>query len=548
MPLLKKSSQDAVTKTILIVAVNPKDTQALRLAEEVREIKNGLERSHQRDRFQLVHELAVRSQDVRRAMLDHQPQIVHFCGHGEGVEGLVLEDDAGRAKFVSSEALATLFGLFADRLECVVLNACYSEVQAEAIAQQIPTVVGMKAAIGDRAAIEFATGFYDALGAGQSVEFAYRMGCSSIQMAGIPEHLTPVLKGRSPSQGAKGLAVVKSALETPEGQVGIDSNFYISSSFEERCYEEIQKAGSLVRIKSPSNMGKSSLMVRVLAHAAELGYRTVTLDLQQANQKLFTDLDLFMQWFCASVGKALGVTVKIGDSWDDIFGANDNSTDYFQSYVLKESAPPLVLAIDNFDRIFQYADIETDFCGLLRGWHERSRSHPLWGQLRLMIVYSQEPYLQKDINQSPFNVGLPIELGEFNGAQVQQLVALHGLDWTAAQVAQVMALIGGHPYLVRSVLYHIAVGDVSLAEFLQTAATEAGIYRDHLAGYLKPLEDRADLGAAMKTVVTQEKPVRLKSSEAFKLDSMGLVVRVANEVQPRCLLYRQYFRDMLAID
>jgi hypothetical protein len=405
MPLLKKSSQDAVTKTILIVAVNPKDTQALRLAEEVREIKNGLERSHQRDRFQLVHELAVRSQDVRRAMLDHQPQIVHFCGHGEGVEGLVLEDDAGRAKFVSSEALATLFGLFADRLECVVLNACYSEVQAEAIAQQIPTVVGMKAAIGDRAAIEFATGFYDALGAGQSVEFAYRMGCSSIQMAGIPEHLTPVLKGRSPSQGAKGLAVVKSALETPEGQVGIDSNFYISSSFEERCYEEIQKAGSLVRIKSPSNMGKSSLMVRVLAHAAELGYRTVTLDLQQANQKLFTDLDLFMQWFCASVGKALGVTVKIGDSWDDIFGANDNSTDYFQSYVLKESAPPLVLAIDNFDRIFQYADIETDFCGLLRGWHERSRSHPLWGQLRLMIVYSQAAIPNSDFDKGQGKAG-----------------------------------------------------------------------------------------------------------------------------------------------
>ena len=101
--------------------------------------------------------------------------------------------------------------------------------------------------------------------------------------------------------------------------------------------------------------------------------------------------------------------------WDDIFGANDNSTDYFENYLLQEGTPPLVLAIDNFDRVFQYIDIETDFCGLLRGWHERSKTKKQWEKLRLIVVHSQESYAQKDINQSPFNVGQVIELTDFRG-------------------------------------------------------------------------------------------------------------------------------------
>jgi class 3 adenylate cyclase len=335
--------------------------------------------------------------------------------------------------------------------------------------------------------------------------------------------------------------------ESPEGQVPIDSRFYIPSAYEERCYEEVKKPGSLIRIKSPHCMGKSSLMIRVLAHAKQLGYRTVSLNLEEVNQRIFTDLEQFMQWFCATVGKQLGIRMKTEEYWDDIFGANDNTTDYFENYLLKVSEQPLVLAIDNFDRVFKYADIETDFCGLLRGWYERSRSNLLWGNLRLVIVHSQEPYLPKDINQSPFNVGLAIKLGEFTTSEVQVLIARHELGWTEQQVGDFLGLIGGHPYLVRSALYHIASGDVSLEEFLRIAPTEAGIYSRHLLGHLSALEDYPELAAAMKTVVTSENPVRLRSEEAFKLDSRGLIVRVDNDVVPRCLLYRLYFCDRLGV-
>ena len=189
----------------------------------------------------------------------------------------------------------------------------------------------------------------------------------------------------SSSEGAESKAI---ALESTEGQVAIDSRFYIPSGYEPRCYEEIKKAGSLLRIKSPHRMGKSSLMARIINHAEILGYRTAVLNLEQTNQKIFLDPEKFMQWFCASVGKALGVRVKTEEYWDDIFGANDNCTDYFEKYLLNGNDQPLAIAIDNFDRVFSYVEIEMDFCGLLRGWYERSRSHPLWGKLRLIIVHS----------------------------------------------------------------------------------------------------------------------------------------------------------------
>ncbi|MGI8501465.1 MAG: GUN4 domain-containing protein [Hassallia sp.] len=180
-------------KKILMLSANPKGTKQLRLGEEIREIKEGLQLARQRDRFKIESAEAVRDIDIHRSILYYEPQIIHFSGHGAGEPGLIFEDNTGQQKLVDAEALAGLFDLFADQVECVLLNACYSEIQAKAIAQHINYVIGMSQEIGDKAAIKFAVGFYDALGAGRSVEFAYKLGCRVIRMAGIQEHLTPQL-------------------------------------------------------------------------------------------------------------------------------------------------------------------------------------------------------------------------------------------------------------------------------------------------------------------------------------------------------------------
>lgn len=183
-------------KKILILSANPKNTSNLRLQEEEREIKQVLKLSKHREEFEIVTESALQVNDLRRALLEHRPHIVHFSGHGAGGDGLALEDKSGQMQLVSSESLAGLFQSFEEQVDCVVLNACYSEIQAEAIFKHIDCVIGMNRPIGDRAAIEFATGFYDALAAGESYRDSFNFGCGAIDLQGIPESQTPKIKVR----------------------------------------------------------------------------------------------------------------------------------------------------------------------------------------------------------------------------------------------------------------------------------------------------------------------------------------------------------------
>jgi CHAT domain len=189
-----------IVKKILILSANPQNTEQLRLDEEVREIQTGLEHSKMRDGFEIITRSALRVDDLRHILLGCQPHIVHFSGHGTGDSGVALENSSGQMQLVSTQALAELFRLFQDKIECVVLNACYSDVQAEAIHQHIDCVIGMNRAIGDRAAIEFSVGFYDALGAGEPYNRAYEFGCNAIDLKGIPEVSTPVLLYRKSSR------------------------------------------------------------------------------------------------------------------------------------------------------------------------------------------------------------------------------------------------------------------------------------------------------------------------------------------------------------
>ena len=178
---------------ILFLAADPYDATRLRLAQEVRDIREILRLSKQREDFILDSRESVRPGDITQAIHDIQPQIVHFSGHGSITGELYFEDVTGKSQPINSDALANLFELISDQVSCVILNACYSEIQAQAISKHIPFVIGMNQAIGDRAAIAFAVGFYKALGAGHSFQKAYNFAKVEIQLEGIQENLTPAL-------------------------------------------------------------------------------------------------------------------------------------------------------------------------------------------------------------------------------------------------------------------------------------------------------------------------------------------------------------------
>ncbi|MDY7016283.1 MAG: AAA-like domain-containing protein, partial [Cyanobacteriota bacterium] len=457
-------------RKILIVTANPLNTKPLRLDEEVREIEAAWERSRQRDRFEIIVKGAVRPDDLRRAMLQERPQIVHFAGHGGGEHGLVLENDAGQAHLVSGDTLARLFKALQKifEIECVLLNACHSEMQAEAIFQYVDCTIGTNQKIGDLAARKFAVGFYDTLLAGASLENAFEIGCSAIDLENIPESLTPILKLRSRESKSDAIATPISSsderlpnpsliLERPDGQVPLNSAFYIERfPIEVDCYEEILKPGSLIRIKAPRQMGKTSLLSRVLHRASQEKYQTVCLNFQLLSADSLSNLDRFLQGFCAGISFKLNLENQLDRYWTSFLGGLDNCTNYFQRYLLANLNRPLVLGLDEVDQIFQHPTLAADFFGLLRVWHEEGKNAEIWQKLKLVIVHSKEVYIPLNINQSPFNVGLPIELKEFDRDRVTDLTQRHGLSWTEKQIEQLMEMVGGHPYLVRVALYQIA--------------------------------------------------------------------------------------------
>ncbi|MEL6164882.1 MAG: AAA-like domain-containing protein, partial [Cyanobacteria bacterium J06628_3] len=325
---------------------------------------------------------------------------------------------------------------------------------------------------------------------------------------------------------------VSNALEYPEGHVRVNSPFYIERTpIEQWCYEEITKPGALIRIKAPRQMGKSSLLVRTLYQAKERGDRVINLSLRKASASLFRDTNTFLKWFCASISRGLGLPANLDEYWElaEVMGGNLCCQDYFERYLLPEINQPITLALDEVDKVFEYPDISPDFFGLLRVIHEEAKQRTIWKQVRLVIAHSTEVYVPINLNQSPFNVGLPAELTDFTPEQILSLSQVYKLNWKEKQVLQLMEMVGGHPFLVRLALYYIARKDITLNKLLQTAPTTIGIYSTYLRNIESILENHPDLRAGMQELITNKEQAQLNNRTCSKLNALGLIKVVDGE-------------------
>ena len=350
-----------------------------------------------------------------------------------------------------------------------------------------------------------------------------------------------------PITGSQSASSQSNIIPFPEGVVPPDSSFYQTrDNIESICYETVLKPASLIRIKAPKLMGKTSLMMKTLAYAQSHNHYTVYLNLSNVDKNIISDLDKFLRWLCVMVGKKLGLDNQIDDYWDmEILGSNGNCTAYFEEYLLSEINCPVVLALDEVDRVFPHTNVVEDFLGMLRSWHEKGKITRTWQNLRLIMAHSTEVYIPLDLNQSPFNAGVPIELLEFSTRQIQELAILHQLDWTEVEIASLTNILGGHPYLVRLAMYYVSSDRLNLQSLLANASTESGIFSHHLRRHLETLQQKPSLAASLKEVVDASQPVELKPMQIYQLYSMGLVQLKDNRVIPRCNLYREYFSRVL---
>jgi len=336
-------------------------------------------------------------------------------------------------------------------------------------------------------------------------------------------------------------------LDMPGGTVPLDSLFYVERPpAEKTCYDLIVKDDALIRIKAPRQMGKSSLMVRVLHHAEQHEHRSVCLSFQQADKAIFGSLDQFLQWFCSNIANQLDLPDKLPERWQGVMGSMSKCTNYFEEYLLVQINTRLVLGLDEVDMIFEHHDIAKEFFGLLRAWFEKGRNKEPWKRLRFVLTHSQEVYIPLDMKQSPFNVGTAVDLPPFTQAQVVDLLRRYGLVWPEENIAKLMALVGGHPYLVQVAIYQLTQGQMTLEKLIAIASHEEGPYSDHLRRHRVNLEEHAELATAIKTIVTTVDPIPVREvKEVFKLRSMGLVKVIDDQVMPLCELYRRYFSERL---
>jgi len=172
---------------ILLLASNPLDQENIRLDEEMREIGQAIRQAEFRDEFNIQVQMAVQVGDLQEHLLRFKPHIVHFSGHGTEHSEIILENRLGLSHHISPDSLSLLFRTLRDNIRCVVLNTCYSEDQAQAIADHIDCVIGMTSAIDDESAIHFSKAFYRALAYGRDIQTAFDLACQEIDMVGLPD-------------------------------------------------------------------------------------------------------------------------------------------------------------------------------------------------------------------------------------------------------------------------------------------------------------------------------------------------------------------------
>jgi hypothetical protein len=229
--------------------------------------------------------------------------------------------------------------------------------------------------------------------------------------------------------------------------------------------------------------------------------------------------------------------------WRGSLSPHQKLTYLMEDYLLPETETPIVLGIDEADRLLM-TGFSQDFFSLLRSWYNKAGVDEEWNRLSIVLVISTEPYLLiPDARQSPFNVGLRLYLDDFDADQVRDLNQRHGSPVAESDLPQLMTLLNGHPYLTRKALYTLVAKSLDWPHLVQIATKDPGPFSDHLQYHYWLLRNEHDLRAAMKDVIGRN---RCADEDAFyRLYRAGLVKGSSDDSMCRCDLYRIYFESKL---
>jgi DNA-binding SARP family transcriptional activator len=332
------------------------------------------------------------------------------------------------------------------------------------------------------------------------------------------------------------------APEPPGGAVPLDSAFYVVRPADEAFQAAIARRDSIVLVKGARQTGKTSLLARGLQQAREMGDRVAFTDLQTLNAADLETVEAFLLALAQSLAVELELEVWPRDVWRGDAGPNMNLDLYLRRELFAKTAGPIVWGLDEVDRLFN-CPFGTEVFGLFRSWYNRRhvQSTSPWSRLTLAMAYATEAHLFiTDLNQSPFNVGTRLELGDFTRQEVADLNRRHASPLrNDAEIERFYQLLGGQPYLTRRAFYEMAAPGLDLDAITARADQEHGPFGDHLHRLLVSLTRDPGLCEAVREVLagrpcpSDERFYRLRTAGVLSGDS-------ARAAQPRCGLYAAY--------
>jgi hypothetical protein len=336
----------------------------------------------------------------------------------------------------------------------------------------------------------------------------------------------------------------RAPLEAPEGTIAPESPHYVRRLADGVAEDEQGHAGYTLTIQAGRQMGKSSLLGRVMQRAQQAGKQVAFIDFQAFGAAEMADPSALYYQFCYLIEDELGLPPELDKHWSAPLPPVQKATRFMERRILPACKPGgLLLALDEADSLLD-SKINQDFFGMLRSWHNLRAMRPaVWGPFALAQVISTEPHMLIDnLSQSPFNVGTNLRLEDFTPAEAARVNTSHASPLSAAEQATLYQLLDGHPYLTRKAYYLLSKRRYTLAELLKEADSETGPFGDHLRALLARLHTRPDLPAAMRQAL---RVGMADTAPRHRLIAGGLLKEAGGRLVPRNQLYGAYLSRVL---
>ncbi|MEO7453723.1 MAG: AAA-like domain-containing protein [Fimbriimonadales bacterium] len=383
---------------------------------------------------------------------------------------------------------------------------------------------------------------------------AYRRADMEVEALRQYEELERILHeawGERPSERAR-LALMAELQEPPiattngegwensGGAMPITSEFYVRREADEQVEHLILRHEGVVLLQGPRQVGKSSLLARVLAFARSAKTQVVLTDVQAMGSSQLLDGDVLYKTLAHSFASQLGLDLDLPSAWSEWLGPNAN-LDTIMGRILERVDGPVCWAIDEADLLFD-KPYTNDFFGLLRSWHNRRALDPAgpFQKLTLLLTYATEAHIFiSDLNQSPFNVGVRIGLKDFSESEVRALQTKHRSvpekSWKT-----VMEVCNGHPYLTQCGFDFLAKGG-SEKSLRESALRQDGPFGSHLNRVLVTISQSPEILSEVKRLLFGD--LFTNPTTRYRLQSAG-VISISETGAPefRVPIYESYLR------